>query len=58
VSTARAIWEIERCQAERIRAGKNLRDQTRFADYLARRSSDSTYTFRAHLRAVRGAIEQ
>jgi len=58
VSTARAIWEIERCQAEKIRAGKNLRDQTRFADYLARRSSDSTYTFRAHLRAVRGAIEQ
>jgi 4-hydroxy-4-methyl-2-oxoglutarate aldolase len=58
LSTARAIWEIERRQAERIRTGKNLRDQTRFADYLARRSSDSTYTFRAHLRAVRGAIEQ
>jgi 4-hydroxy-4-methyl-2-oxoglutarate aldolase len=58
LSTAGAIWEIERCQAARIRAGKNLRDQTRFAEYLARRSSDSTYTFRAHLRAVRGAIEQ
>jgi 4-hydroxy-4-methyl-2-oxoglutarate aldolase len=58
LSTAKAIWDIERCQAERIHAGKNLRDQTRFADYLARRSSDSTYTFRAHLRAVRGAIEQ
>ena len=58
LSTARAIWEIERRQAERIRTGETLRAQTRFADYLARRSSDSTYTFRAHLRAVRGAIEQ
>jgi len=58
MSTARAIWEIERRQAEKIRNGETLRAQTRFADYLARRSSDSTYTFRAHLRAVRGAIEQ
>jgi 4-hydroxy-4-methyl-2-oxoglutarate aldolase len=58
LSTARAIWEIERRQAEKISNGENLRDQTRFAEYLARRSSDSTYTFRAHLRAVRGAIEQ
>jgi 4-hydroxy-4-methyl-2-oxoglutarate aldolase len=58
LSTAQAICEIERRQAERIRNGETLRDQTRFAGYLARRSSDSTYTFRAHLRAVRGAIEQ
>ncbi len=58
LSTARAIWGIERGQAERIRAGETLRAQTRFAEYLALRSSDSTYTFRAHLRAVRGAIEQ
>lgn len=58
LSTAKAIWEIERRQAEKISNGESLRAQTRFADYLARRSSDSTYTFRAHLRAVRGAIEQ
>jgi regulator of RNase E activity RraA len=58
LSTASAIREIERRQAERIRTGETLRGQTRFAEYLARRSSDSTYTFRAHLRAVRGAIEQ
>jgi len=58
LSAARAIWEIERRQAEKIRNGETLRAQTRFADYLARRSADSTYTFRAHLRAVRGAIEQ
>jgi 4-hydroxy-4-methyl-2-oxoglutarate aldolase len=58
LSAATAIWEIERRQAEKIRNGETLRDQTRFAEYLARRSSNSTYTFRAHLRAVRGAIEQ
>jgi hypothetical protein len=58
LSTARAIWEIERRQAEKISNGETLRSQTRFAEYLARRTSDSTYTFRAHLRAVRGAIEQ
>jgi regulator of RNase E activity RraA len=58
LSMARAIWEIERRQAERISNGETLRSQTRFAEYLALRSSDSTYTFRAHLRAVGGAIEQ
>lgn len=58
LSTARAISEIERRQAERITNGETLRAQTRFAEYLARRSSDSAYTFRAHLRAVDGAIEQ
>jgi 4-hydroxy-4-methyl-2-oxoglutarate aldolase len=58
LSTARAIWELERLQAKRIRNGETLRAQTCFAEYLARRSSDSTYTFRAHLSAVRGAIEQ
>jgi 4-hydroxy-4-methyl-2-oxoglutarate aldolase len=56
--TAKAIWEIERRQAERIGNGETLRAQTRFTEYLARRSADSAYTFRAHLRAVRGAIEQ
>jgi 4-hydroxy-4-methyl-2-oxoglutarate aldolase len=58
LSAATEIWKIERRQAERIRNGETLRAQTRFAEYLALRSSDSTYTFRAHLRAVRGAIEQ
>ena len=58
LSTAKAIWEIERRQAEKISNGEALRAQTRFAEYLARRSADSTYTFRAHLRAVLGAIEQ
>jgi 4-hydroxy-4-methyl-2-oxoglutarate aldolase len=58
LSTARAIWEIERRQAAKVTNGETLRAQTRFADYLAQRSSNSSYTFRAHLRAVGGAIEQ
>jgi 4-hydroxy-4-methyl-2-oxoglutarate aldolase len=58
LSTASAIAEVERREAERIRTGDTLRTQTRFADYLARRASDPAYTFRLHLRAVRGEIEQ
>src|SRR5207248_2205319 len=58
LSTARSIWEIERRQTEKISNGETLRVQTRSAEYLALRSSDSTYTFRTHLRAVRGGIEQ
>jgi regulator of RNase E activity RraA len=57
-STARMIWLKERRQAEEIRAGKTLREQLRFDEYLARRSSDSAYTFRQHLRAIGGAIEE
>jgi len=58
VSAARAIHETERAQADRIRGGTTLRDQTRFAEYLAERSADPTYTFRRHLRRVGGAIEE
>jgi regulator of RNase E activity RraA len=58
LSTAKAISQIERRQAERIGNGETLRAQTRFAEYLSRRSADSAYTFRVHLRAVDGAIEQ
>jgi 4-hydroxy-4-methyl-2-oxoglutarate aldolase len=58
LGTARQIWRIEREQARRIRAGDTLRDQMRFAEYLARRSEDPRYTFRRHLRHVGGAIEE
>ncbi|MGH6656369.1 MAG: RraA family protein, partial [Actinocrinis sp.] len=34
LATARRIWDTEREQARRIRAGETLRDQTRFDDYL------------------------
>ena len=58
LSTAHGIWEKERRQAERIRSGQRLREQLLFDDYLAKRSVDSTYTFRQHLRSVGGAIEE
>ena len=55
---ARRIWETERKQAERMRAGETLRAQTAFDDYLARRASNPAYTFRRHLRQIGGAIEE
>jgi 4-hydroxy-4-methyl-2-oxoglutarate aldolase len=55
---ARAIGEVEREQARRIGAGETLRDQTRFAEYLAERERDPSYTFRRHLRRIGGAIEE
>ncbi|MGH6654086.1 MAG: RraA family protein, partial [Actinocrinis sp.] len=58
LATARRIWDTEREQARRIRAGETLRDQTRFDDYLTRREADPTYSFRKHLRRIGGAIEE
>jgi len=40
-----------------MRAGKSLREQLRFDEYLARRVTDPSYTFRKHLQVVGGAIE-
>jgi 4-hydroxy-4-methyl-2-oxoglutarate aldolase len=57
-STAHSIWERERRQATEIKAGNNLRQQLQFDDYLAKRASDASYTFRKHLRALGGAIEE
>ena len=47
-----------RAQADAIRSGQTLRTQLWFADYLAKRSADPTYTFRKHLRVLGGAIEE
>ncbi|GAA2377082.1 RraA family protein [Dactylosporangium salmoneum] len=58
LAVARAIHETEREQARRITAGETLRQQTRFAEYLARRREDPQYTFRQHLRRIGGAIEE
>jgi len=58
LAAVRSISEVERQQARRIRAGETLRDQTRFADYLAARERDPSYTFRRHLRRIGGAIEE
>ena len=58
LGAARSIGDVEREQARRIRAGETLRDQTRFADYLAERERDPSYTFRRHLRRIGGAVEE
>jgi 4-hydroxy-4-methyl-2-oxoglutarate aldolase len=58
LATAHQIWQTEREQARRIRAGEPLRQQTVFDDYLARRAADPSYTFRRQLRRIGGAIEE
>ncbi len=58
LSVAREIWQRERQQAEAIRAGHSLREQFNFTGYLERRSTEPGYTFREHLRQIRGSIEE
>lgn len=58
VEAASAIGRLEQEQARRIRTGETLREQTAFADYLARRAADPAYSFRRHLRRVGGAVEE
>lgn len=58
LATAHQIWQTEREQARRVQAGQTLREQTAFDDYLTRRATDPTYTFRKHLRRIAGAIEE
>lgn len=56
--TARAICQTERRQAQKIQAGKTLREQLNFAEYLKKQQSEPGYTFRQHLRDIGGAIEE
>ena len=58
LTLAETIRDTERRQAERIRHGVSLRAQVRFHDYLAQRQQTPSLTFRQHLRAVGGAIEE
>lgn len=57
LTVAEGIRETERRQAQLMRSGRRLRDQTRFEDYLRQANEDPNYTFREHLRSVAGAIE-
>ncbi len=52
------IRDTERRQVERIRAGVSLRSQMQFSAYLAQREKAPSLSFRDHLRAVGGAIEE
>lgn len=53
---AAAIRDTERRQATRMQAGRTLRSQLHFADYLAARARRGT-TFREHLRSIDGEVE-
>ena len=55
---AHEICQRERRQAETIKSGRSLREQLEFARYLDKRSANSSFTFREHLRKIRGAIEE
>jgi len=57
ISVARTIAEIEQSQAENIKNGKTLSQQFRFEEYVKRRSKNSTYSFREHLKKIGAAIE-
>jgi 4-hydroxy-4-methyl-2-oxoglutarate aldolase len=58
LTSARAIWATEGKQADRIKAGRTLREQLNFADFLKKRSANPENTFRQHLREILGAIEE
>ncbi|MEE8251692.1 MAG: RraA family protein [Gemmatimonadales bacterium] len=58
VSKATEIAAKERRQAEQVKKGRTLREQLDFESFVARRSEDSSYTFRAHLRSIDGAFEE
>ncbi|GAA1736403.1 RraA family protein [Luedemannella helvata] len=58
LTLAEGIRDTERGQAHRITGGTSLRAQLGFAGYLAAREKAPDLTFREHLRAVGGAIEE
>jgi regulator of RNase E activity RraA len=58
LDVAEGIRDVERRQADRIRSGKTLRQQVEFASFLENRKGKANLTFREHLRAVGGAIEE
>jgi 4-hydroxy-4-methyl-2-oxoglutarate aldolase len=55
---AGSIRDTEHEQAERIGLGVTLRAQLNFGQYLERRAQSASLTFRDHLRAMGGAIEE
>lgn len=58
MAIAEGIRATEQAQADKISAGITLRSQVRFAEYLAAREHRPDLTFRDHLRAAGGAIEE
>jgi regulator of RNase E activity RraA len=58
LTAASAIRQTERRQADAVKAGRSLREQFDFTEYLKRHAKDPAYTFRRHLRGIGGAIEE
>jgi regulator of RNase E activity RraA len=56
--TAATIAAREREQAAAVARGTSLYEQLRFAEYVARRADDPSFTFRRHLREIGGAVEE
>ena len=57
IAAAREIAAREQAQAARLMKGERLRDQLRLVEYVAERDANPSYTFRAHLKKLGGAIE-
>jgi regulator of RNase E activity RraA len=57
VSAAETYRDKEAGQLEAMRAGHSYREQTRFDDYLFRRSREPAYGFRQHLKWLAAAGE-
>jgi 4-hydroxy-4-methyl-2-oxoglutarate aldolase len=57
VAAARDIADREQAQAAKLMQGERLRDQLQLDAYVTRRQSDSTFTFRDHIKSLGGAIE-
>ncbi|WP_037181817.1 RraA family protein [Rhodococcoides fascians] len=55
---ATVIRDTERTQAAKMITGTTFRTQSQFDDYRAARESDSSVTFRDHLRSIGRAIEE
>ncbi|KRE64057.1 dimethylmenaquinone methyltransferase [Arthrobacter sp. Soil736] len=55
---AATIRDTERSQAARMHMGTTFRSQARLGEYLAARDADASITFRQHLRAFGGEIEE
>ena len=58
ITVAVKIRETERRQAERIGNGETLYQQLRYEEFVSKRSENSAYSFREHLREIGGAIEE
>jgi 4-hydroxy-4-methyl-2-oxoglutarate aldolase len=58
VAAAHEIYATEPRHANRVRHGVSLREQFRYADFVAKRTRQPTRTFRDHLREIEAAIEE